>query len=265
MRGLASPAERTPLRAVRARLQVTKARRSNPLSILLVMLLAAAGWGVVGDRVVEGVTVQPGEDVPSVAFDPAPRPSVTLGAATTCANAGYLCAEIGTGGSYRVQRWRALGGPMIVFVPRPDFEDATSALALQRAAVAGIRAWNNQPFPILVDTRGTREAHITVRWRRSLPGTQIGLARTRWSVAGGMTAVTIELTTRNPYELSQIWDPRRVRLTAAHEMGHALGLPHSDSERDVMYETNTATSVSARDRRTMEVLYDVPDGAEIVR
>ena len=164
-----------------------------------------------------------------------------------------------------MQRWHALDGPMVVFVPDPDFEDAARALELQRAAIAGIRAWNNQPFPILIDKRGEREAHVAVRWRRSLPGTQIGLARTRWSEPDGMTTVTIELTTRNPYDPAEITDPRRVRLTAAHEMGHALGLPHSDSERDVMYPTNTATSVSARDRRTMEVLYRVPDGAEIVR
>jgi hypothetical protein len=32
-----------------------------------------------------------------------------------------------------------------------------------------------------------------------------------------------------------------------------------------MYPTNTATAVSARDRRTMEVLYGLADGTEIVR
>ena len=58
-------------------------------------------------------------------------------------------------------------------------------------------------------------------------------------------------------------DPAQVRLTAAHEMGHALGLPHSDSQRDVMYPTTTATSMSARDYRTIEVLYATPDGTVI--
>jgi hypothetical protein len=32
-----------------------------------------------------------------------------------------------------------------------------------------------------------------------------------------------------------------------------------------MYPTNTATSLSAQDYRTMESLYHLPDGTEIVR
>ncbi len=54
-------------------------------------------------------------------------------------------------------------------------------------------------------------------------------------------------------------------LTAAHEMGHALGLPHSDSDRDVMYPTNTARNLTTRDFRTMEALYRLPNGAKIRR
>jgi predicted Zn-dependent protease len=48
-------------------------------------------------------------------------------------------------------------------------------------------------------------------------------------------------------------------------MGHALGLPHSDSERDVMYPTNTAHSLTTRDFRTLHALYELPIGALIER
>jgi predicted Zn-dependent protease len=52
-------------------------------------------------------------------------------------------------------------------------------------------------------------------------------------------------------------------LTAAHAMGHALGLPHSDSERDVMYPRNTARNLSTRDFGTVDALYRLPNGAKI--
>ena len=59
--------------------------------------------------------------------------------------------------------------------------------------------------------------------------------------------------------------PEEVPLTAAHEMGHVLGPPHSDSHRDVVYPTNTARSLTPRDFRTVEALYRLPNGARIRR
>jgi predicted Zn-dependent protease len=153
----------------------------------------------------------------------------------------------------------------VVHVPRPDFEDLADANRLQQAAALGLRAWNGQPFEIMTDLRGERTAHFAVSWTRSLGGNQIGVARTRWSAATGLEVMSLELATRWPFDQNRVVDPQQVRLTAAHEMGHALGLPHSDTERDVMYPTNTATSLSAQDYRTMESLYRLPDGTEIVR
>ncbi len=76
----------------------------------------------------------------------------------------------------------------------------------------------------------------------------------------------LELATQNPFAQSGTLEARRVRLTAAHEMDHALGiLVHSDNARDVMYPTNTATSLTARDYRTMEALYALADGTTIIR
>jgi predicted Zn-dependent protease len=188
-----------------------------------------------------------------------------LAAAEACLNVGYLCAELGASGSIRLRRWKDFSGTIVVHVPRPAFESEGDALALQQAATLGLRAWNGQPFQILADTRGDREAHFAVKWMPSLGGNQIGIARTQWSAATGLRVLSIELTTRNPYDPEKLIDPRQVRLTAAHEMGHALGLQHSGSPRDVMYPTNTATSLSAQDYRTMESLYRLPDGTEIAR
>lgn len=186
-------------------------------------------------------------------------------AAQACHDVGYLCAPLDTGTAMVVRRWKGFHGTMVVHVPAPDFEDPTTARLLQNAAADGILLWNGQPFPIVVDRRGTRKAQFEVRWSRTLSGSRLGVAHTVWSAAAGLRVASLDLTTRNPFDPSRTLDPRQVRLTAAHEMGHALGLPHSDQKRDVMYPTNTATALTARDYRTVEALYAIADGTRIVR
>jgi hypothetical protein len=188
-----------------------------------------------------------------------------LPAAEACRNVGYLCSELDTAERIQLRRWTAVTGPVVVHIPRPDFESPSDAARLQQAAAMGLRAWNGQPFEISADLRGDRSPHFAVRWTRTLSGNRIGVASTRWSAPTGLQVVAIELTTRSPFDPSRLIDAEQVRLTAAHEMGHALGLPHSNSPRDVMYPTNTATAMSAQDYRTMESLYALPDGTEIGR
>jgi hypothetical protein len=202
---------------------------------------------------------------PASATVPTTTGVAPLEAAQACLSVGYLCSELERTDRIRIQRWKDFSGTLVVHVPLPDFEERADGVALQRAAAAGIRAWNGQPFPVQIDLRGTLDAHFSVKWARSLGGTQLGVARTQWSAETGRRVLAIELATRNPFDQTHVLDARQIRLTAAHEMGHALGLPHSDAERDVMFPTNTATSLSARDYRTMEALYALEDGAEIVR
>lgn len=180
-----------------------------------------------------------------------------------CQRSAYLCAALDEDGRVPIRRWRALDGPLVVHVPPPPLPDRGAALELQRAASAGIRLWNGQPFPILVDERGTRPAHFKVSWVGNIGGTFIGRATTQWSSATGLSVLSLELVTSYPGSGAAM-DPGQLRLTAAHEMGHALGLPHSEDPRDVMYPSNTAGSLSARDYRAVEALYALEDGWEIV-
>ncbi len=231
--------------------------RAPRRTLLLLGLGAAALWALrapASEGEVEGVAPDLGQESSSeVGGDPR--------AVLPCPAAGYLCARPEEGTDVRIRRWRNDTGTIVVYVPPPAHESATLARGLQNAAAAGIRAWNGQPFPIRVELRSGENAHFAVTWSRSLGGRILGAARTRWSPERGLIATSIDLATRNPFDADRMMEPERVRLTAAHEMGHALGLPHSDSHRDVMYPENTAAALSARDYRTMEALYGLPDGS----
>ena len=110
-----------------------------------------------------------------------------------------------------------------------------------------------------------RPADITVEWMAAPPGNQLGITSTRWVQTGTKATLQVpsfRLALFSPSSGTPL-PPRDVELTAAHEMGHALGLPHSDQKGDVMFPTNTATHLSARDYKAMEALYRLPNGVGI--
>lgn len=194
----------------------------------------------------------------------------TLRADEVCANVGYLCAELAARDSLRVLRWPAGTEQITVNIPAPVGESPDRARTLQRAAARGILAWTGTPFPIRVvegELRTGERADITIRWTAALPDRRLGQARFSLRVSAGAPVFGVDdfaLVTRHPLQNRQLTD-REVELTAAHEMGHALGLPHSDAERDVMFPENTALHLTARDYRTMEAVYRTANGALILR
>ena len=258
-------------------------KRSNRLN-LLILAAALAGLAATARRTMDGAraaaqTAGQAQQGPLCQEDGAcartgtavgtvGAPVVTLGEAVACRDSAYLCRGLEwKDGTARAFRWNETTPVIRIRVPLPA-GDRDAAREMQQAAMRGLRAWDGHPFAILVESRdrGT-PADFTVEWMNRPPRNQLGLTSTRWTQEGGRATLEItsfRLAVANPSSGGPL-AARQIELTAAHEMGHALGLPHSDEPRDVMFPTNTALRLSARDYKAMEALYRLPNGVGIWR
>lgn len=252
--------------------------RQNPLS-LLAGLVVIVGLTSVARRAMDGGAAGQTAQEPTPCRDGAcatsPTVQATLGAPivtleerAACRDAAYLCRGLNwTDGMARALRWSEGTTLIKVLVPIPAGNAARGREA-RDAAVRGILAWNGHPFPIQIEERDRGTASdFAVEWMSTPPGNQLGQAGTRWVQQAGKATLQVtsfRLALTSPGSGAEL-PARQIELTAAHEMGHALGLPHSDEPRDVMFPTNTAPTLSARDYKAMQALYRLPNGAGIWR
>jgi len=196
-------------------------------------------------------------------------PEVSLQAQDVCNDVGYLCAELENGGVLELLRWPEETSQIRIWVPEPENLPPDLAREFQNAAARGIRAWNGHPIPVSVRTRKTGEfPDAMIQWVSSMEGDRLGRAEIEWARSGEDVRVRVvgfTVNTHQPGNGGQTLTSRQVELVAAHEMGHVLGLPHSDDARDLMFPQNTATRMTNRDFRTLAALYSLPNGAKILR
>lgn len=104
----------------------------------------------------------------------------------------------------------------------------------------------------------TSDADIVVHWIDHFDFDRAGQTDLTWDQAGRVrkAAISLALRTNAGFPL-----PDAALLSVAiHETGHALGMPHSADSNDVMFPATHTGTLSERDRRTAQVLYQLPPG-----
>jgi|SRR5687768_1095827 len=204
---------------------------------------------------------EPVASAPGVASTPTLDRLARLAARRELAQAGagaYLDSLLATTDSI-VRRWPDRDGlPLKVLIVEggvPGYDPRMAAF-VRHALQAWERAEAGVRFFVVTDSS---DADVVVRWIDRFEFDRAGQTDLTWDRLGRVrhAAISLAIRTNTGVELP---DPSLLAV-AIHETGHAIGLPHSADSADVMFPATRGSSLSARDRKTAQLLYGLPTGS----
>ena len=157
-------------------------------------------------------------------------------------------------------RWRERSShPLMVHLAAPPALGHSRG-ELQAAVRDAFDRWERTgAIPVrFVFVTDSASADVHVRWVGSFLARKTGQADVVWDGGGWLTAGALTLAVLD--DSGSLLPPEGVRTTALHEIGHLLGLPHSDDPNDVMYPITRIRDLTTRDRRSAGLLYALPPG-----
>jgi len=120
--------------------------------------------------------------------------------------------------------------------------------------------WQNTGVPVaFVFTRDSANADVHVTWRDHFDEQISG--KTMWARDENWWIVDANISIALHHNRGEALDASAVRAIALHEVGHLLGLDHSNDTTNIMTARVRVRDLSAADRATMRLLYTLPPGS----
>ena len=261
-------------------------QRSGLIGIVIVAMVAAVGWDLVG-RMLPRATPHPVPARVDSARPEDPKPSAptrtTVGTGMPSADSSglgyldlaaradirrrirdsypltYLTNIVAESSDSMLHRWDdRVVRPVRVYVAsdtianfRPTFRDAIRA-AFDR--------WGETGLPVRFDlTADSSSAEVRFVWRVMFTIDRTGETDLEWDRDGHLQTAVVTISTFDPH--GRPLGPDDVRVVALHEIGHLLGLDHSPDSTDLMFAKAVVRDLSQRDVRTAQLLYQLSPGS----
>lgn len=124
---------------------------------------------------------------------------------------------------------------------------------------AAVREWDALQLPVrfaFAADSATADVHVSFveRFEEPISG------RTKWARDDDWWITDADIVLAIHHRAGAVLDNDAMRAMALHELGHLLGLDHTDDQTSIMAPRVRVRALSSADRATVRLLYTLPPG-----